>query len=262
MKDSNFGLLISNDITSDSICTRVFNIIKDNTCELLPKCFSTNEPITKKFDINNLDKACSNWGVINEGVGFLWKGGKPESLGYVAFNRKLGHSTLNMEFNSKKIKYDRLVKLFFQLLEISSIDYAYLHSFSDVEFDEEEYDNLMPYRIGVTTRDLERGIPNICWLNAFGKPYIKLFGAEKLMSSPVYKAHKISDDLIVLQLTEDVEEIKVNYKSLVSKRAEVKKYLGMEYFGNARIVPKFKLMGSESDESPQKFQNKATKTKR
>ncbi len=97
--------------------------------------------------------------------------------------------------------------------------------------------------------ELEIRLPEIRWMNYYGKPYIEMFGEEKLMRTPCYKVEKISDGLIAIQATENLfEDIHDEVK------ATIKKYLGEDAFvwDNKRAlsykdkggrVPKFDFSG-------------------
>ena len=67
--------------------------------------------------------------------------------------------------------------------------------------------------------------PELAWINYFGRPYIDLFGREKLLSAPCYRTFEISEDLIGLQMTEDL------FQPIPSDvRYAVKKHLGEDAF--------------------------------
>lgn len=74
-------------------------------------------------------------------------------------------------------------------------------------------------------KELEIRLPEIQWMNYYGKPYIELFGEEKIMNTPCYMVEKISDDIIVIQATENLfEDICDDFKVVI------KKYLGEDAF--------------------------------
>lgn len=67
--------------------------------------------------------------------------------------------------------------------------------------------------------------PELAWINYFGKPYIDLFGREKLLSAPCFRTFEIGEDLIGLQMTEDL------FQPIPSDvRYAVKKHLGEDAF--------------------------------
>lgn len=89
--------------------------------------------------------------------------------------------------------------------------------------------------------------PEINWMVLFGRPYIDLFGKEKLLSTPCHSVRIIGDSVIALQLTEHLFE---PIPSCV--RMAVKKHLGEDAFvGEGKSyrsyskgkVPKFDFSG-------------------
>lgn len=100
-----------------------------------------------------------------------------------------------------------------------------------------------------TPIDLEIRLPEIRWMNYYGKPYIEMFGEEKLIRTPCYKVEKISDEVIAIQATENLfKDINDGVK------IAIKKHLGEDAFvwDNKRAlaykdkggkVPKFDYSG-------------------
>ena len=67
--------------------------------------------------------------------------------------------------------------------------------------------------------------PELAWINYFGRPYIDLFGREKLLSAPCFRTFEIGKDIIALQMTEDL------FQPIPSDvRSAVKKHLGEDAF--------------------------------
>jgi len=71
-------------------------------------------------------------------------------------------------------------------------------------------------------------IPNIYWVNFFGKPYVEMIGADKLSTAPCHRTEKMSDGGIMLMLTQTPQE-SISKEGRV-KAKEVKEHLGTEYF--------------------------------
>ncbi len=46
--------------------------------------------------------------------------------------------------------------------------------------------------------------PDLVWYNVFGEPYIKLFGKEKLLSTPGFMVEELSGNLIAIQLQDNI----------------------------------------------------------
>lgn len=87
-----------------------------------------------------------------------------------------------------------------------------------------------PYMI-VTTHELRHWLPNLPWLAYFGKPYVELFGKEKLANAPVYRVEEIGEGYL-LQLTEHIADMETDYPSYRANEQEVKAYLHPNAFYN------------------------------
>lgn len=83
----------------------------------------------------------------------------------------------------------------------------------------------------VTTHELRHWLPNLPWLAYFGKPYIELFGEEKLANAPVYRVEKIGEGYL-LQLTENISDIANDYAAYRAKEQAVKAHLHPNAFYN------------------------------
>ena len=67
--------------------------------------------------------------------------------------------------------------------------------------------------------------PELGWINYFGRPYIDLFGRERLLSAPCYRTFEIGEDIIGLQMSEDL------FQPIPSEvRYAVKQHLGEDAF--------------------------------
>ena len=75
---------------------------------------------------------------------------------------------------------------------------------------------------------ISSSIPNLYWVNFFGKPYVEMIGVDKVRMSPCHRIEEMSDGGIMLMLTETPEES--ISKEGRAKAKEVKEHLGIQYF--------------------------------
>jgi hypothetical protein len=73
--------------------------------------------------------------------------------------------------------------------------------------------------------DLTIRHPELQWMNFFGKPYIDLFGKEKLLSAPAYRVESLGSNVIAIQTTDNVFEPIPD-----TVREKIKRYLGENAF--------------------------------
>ncbi|OTT97165.1 hypothetical protein [Acinetobacter baumannii] len=80
-----------------------------------------------------------------------------------------------------------------------------------------------------TTEQLKHWLPDMYWGVVFGKPYVDLFGS-KLLAVPAYKVEKITDNLIFIQLTADINDLLNNPEQVRIEREKAKAFLNNEVF--------------------------------
>ena len=95
----------------------------------------------------------------------------------------------------------------------------------------EEYDSKNTIRDDKGTHafgvDLANGLPGVYWLNAYGRPYIKLLEAEKLLSVPA-PTTRLLGGTIVIVLAEDARAW--NSAAYQATEKAVLAHLGQEHF--------------------------------
>lgn len=84
------------------------------------------------------------------------------------------------------------------------------------------------FNFGVTSQDLQKCIPDVYWLTVFGRPYVEMFGKSKLLHAPACDVEAVSDGLVLLQLTPQLEDTRKE-DSVVAK-AKLKSFLGEAAF--------------------------------
>ena len=96
-------------------------------------------------------------------------------------------------------------------------------------------------------QDIKIRLPEIRWMNYYGKAYIDLFGEEKLLSTPCFKAEKLSDEVITIQATENLFEpipdnVKIHIKKHLDEDAFVWDNKPVQVYKDGK-VPEFDLSG-------------------
>lgn len=138
-----------------------------------------------------------------------------------------------------KVEFSELYNYFKYRLNHNKADYAFIEymthqrlmDYLDIDcctYNSKETEE--PYMY-VTTHELRHWLPNLPWLAYFGKPYVELFGKEKLANAPVYRVEEISEGYL-LQLTEHIADMETDYPSYRAKEQEVKAYLHPNAFYN------------------------------
>ena len=82
----------------------------------------------------------------------------------------------------------------------------------------------------VPSQNLQKSIPDIYWLTILGRPYVKMFGRDKLLCAPVYHVEAIDDELIIIQLTPSLDDMRNDVVIFARAREQLKSFLGKAAF--------------------------------
>jgi hypothetical protein len=97
-------------------------------------------------------------------------------------------------------------------------------------------------------RQLKQYLPDLPWLTIFGKPYIDLFGIERLRSTPAHEVQQISDRLILLNVAQEIADTPQGWADFKAVRDRCKHHLNSNAFfdpsaprGHPYSVPGFRF---------------------
>lgn len=82
------------------------------------------------------------------------------------------------------------------------------------------------------TRVLQHWLPDLYWITVFGKPYVNLFGLDKLLSAPCYQVEQIGEDAVIMQMTANPQDMLENYSEIRRVKQAVKEHLNPRAFFN------------------------------
>ncbi len=184
-----------------------------------PERYGNTEPLQERFDPSNPEAALTAWREP-----FFWSRSKPRADGQVFMGRSLRHTAMHLraQFRPVSAEASAIRELLQQASAILAADFAYLHFFSPQELDSPTFQQeMMPFRRGLTTHDLRRGLPKLCWATIFGPPYVRLFGKERLLRVPAAAVKEIADDLVYVQITENLEDLEKDFAGFEQSREAV-----------------------------------------
>jgi len=75
------------------------------------------------------------------------------------------------------------------------------------------------------TIDMVKHLPAIYWSQVFGPPYVRLFGLDKLLSAPAYKVEQLGPEMVYIQLTESLFDVRERYDYVDDVRQKVKAHI-------------------------------------
>src|SRR2546430_16493208 len=178
---------------------RLFEIVSQTAPQLYPEFVSNFEPITRP--VNPQMDMLELWH-----GSFLWKRKRPVVEGQVLMGNQRAHDAITIWLTLSGQDIDALPQLLKHCGEALRCDFAYIHYWAEHEDSIVPYSARYPLENGITTFDLRNNIPNLPWGTYFGPPYVRLFGLEKLLTSPLAQAVQVGPDAVYLQRTDRLSE--------------------------------------------------------
>jgi hypothetical protein len=219
--------------------------------ELVPDVYGNYEPLKTKFDPENVDDFLD---ALDFPIYWKRKRSSDGTIGTIDYSLHRIHTRIVVRGNSNKVKQDKLIHFIQEASILLSTDFAYIHLVSKEEADRVMSDKrvysemLYPLTLGLTTHELRKHLPDLCWITILGKPYIDLFGRERILSAPAFAVQELTKDIIYLQLTENISDVKSRYEEVNAINRAVKEHLNCNAFfdpdapdGHKYNVPEFHL---------------------
>ena len=228
------NILTPRPLTSVGDSRLVLESWKDLLPTHLPERFGNAEPLRGRFDANSVEKALSAWKWP-----FIATRNEPRVIATVFMRQGLPkHAWLSLSFEADHIEQLSAVRFLKGMASRLDADFAQLHLLTklDVATDIESGTVQALDRSGekwslsVTTHNLLKGIPDLYWTNIFGRPYVDLFGLERLCSVPAAVVDQVTAEHIYVQLTADIVDVKVDLLEFSKRRSLAKLHLNCNAF--------------------------------
>lgn len=199
------GLMSLKNFESKALAYDVFSAIEDAGPQFFPTVYDVYEPLHHKCNKNDVDELVRVW--VNE-----------ENAEVTSQNR-YGMGQLLMEHRRKpKIAY----QMYWEKSQQERFNYFIMSADSEFLMDSNNLKNFLTLcqRLIILLEPVQGEIvncafpgwdvpinlqvrhPELHWMAFFGKPYIELFGRDKLLNAPCYSTESIGSDIIALQMTE------------------------------------------------------------
>jgi len=97
-----------------------------------------------------------------------------------------------------------------------------------IRLDEPYVQRYKPYtpRMYTPGQSIVNCLSDITWANFFGKPYVDMWGIDKLLNAPSYDVQNFAEDNFLLLTTESPEPD----ENITTNQLKLKEYLGLDYF--------------------------------
>jgi hypothetical protein len=162
-----------------------------------------------------------------------------ESSVFMQYGPHREHSAWDIRL--KKIK-DFEQPAFCEMLERASeafsADFGYIHRTTETEMPRGLANGTMGFLDTAKTEKsflvpshvLLKFVPNIYWMTVFGRPYVRLFSRERLLSCPAHRTKELENGSIVVQLTPDLKDTIAEEAAFERVRQDVRDHLGNDAF--------------------------------
>lgn len=226
MLDIDIGILTSLPISSRDQGAAFLQLLIEKYPGFAPECVSNTEPVNHSLSGAGVSAALDYWAEP-----FLWRRRRPRIDGNVWFGRDLRHTSIYLSCSSKTVDHAELLGLFREIASLVESDFAYLHLTSDVEFEAPDFDDrVLPFRRGVTTHQLCKNVPDLCWATIFGRPYEEVFGSGRIQTTPCYRVEEIVRGVWMIQITSELSDVVDQFQAFDESRAVARAHLNSGVF--------------------------------
>lgn len=210
---------------------RMLRMICDLLPEVMPEFYNTYEPVNQKFDLSQLDSALKDWS-----FSFLWKRKKPSVTGSIfmgtaQFERPF-HTSFTIRTKPENIGTQRLVRFVQEFSTAFRVDFSLVHVLTQPEIESKRH-------FGLSTFILKESLPSMYWATVFGPPYVKIFGRERLLSTPAATIKELAEDLFYIQLTNDLMDTRRQPERVEMARQVAKQHLDSNVFLDPQRSPNY-----------------------
>lgn len=221
----------------------------------LPQKFGEVEPLRKKFDAAGLESALSAWGQF----AFIAERRNPGMQFQILFahpSRKPAHASISViRFQAEdENAVSRFEDFVCDVATTFEADLAVAHILTRTELEDRvnapesgrridvpllrtrvEREGFARVLWGMTVLQnhslkIRQGLPGLYWLTVFGRPYINLFGYDRLLETPAKAVQELSNGSVKIKLTNFLRDDKESWQEFRQVRERCKDHLGRRAF--------------------------------
>jgi hypothetical protein len=202
-----------------------FSLLRDCLPRAIPKEFHTYQDEPVSFTEAHIGDFVDGWW---DGM-FYWKSVRPEIAGHMFLGSTNYHSGILHLFDTTLADETSCREFLIDGACLLRADYAFAHVLGEPPFSAE--DKVINAARG---GDLQLWLPPVPWAACYGKPYLDLFGREKLLSLPVQESREVESEIIYCQLTSRLLDPVENKQMIQGCREAVYQHLGQNAFFDPR----------------------------
>lgn len=237
MTDVFFQVLSPLPLNRHQDARKLFQLWADNASHFLPNRWGLYEPLRHHFSFSALDEAIRTW----EFSYLVKRTAAPKLTGRIRMQNGSDRDHAAWVIRLKNLKdFDQ--PAFCRLLECASAEFSadlgFIHKITDAEIPKGRVNDTVSYlnrahtekHLYVVTHDLRKFLPDIYWMTVFGRPYVKLFSRERLLSCPAYRVKELDNGSIVVQLTPELKDMATEEAAFERVREDARKHLDNDAF--------------------------------
>lgn len=223
-------------LTSREDGRMMFDLWQQYLPGLLPDRFGNWEPIDRPFDSKNIESALDSWRWP-----FLALKRKPVVYSSIWMRKGVEqrlHATWKFELNATAVTQDDLVAFLKAASVALKADFSCLQLLTPSELERGRASEVVTalnkqatkFTFSIPSKKLQERIPDLFWATVFGAPYLTMFGRDRLLTAPSYRAESLSNEAVYLQMTQSLFGHEFDSLVLDAARSRVKAHLGADAF--------------------------------
>jgi hypothetical protein len=200
----------------------------ENLPELVPDVWGITEPYRDPFLVESIREAISSWPGAQ--WDFDWRRkGKPKAWGGF---KKMVWPIKGPRHARQHFYVDLPIELELRLITyLKNTSKKFVADYSVFSWNLESYPTDEALQVwlrtngdfvGLRSLDMVKHLPAIYWSQVFGPPYVRLFGLDMLLSVPAYKVEQLGPEMVYVQLTESLFDVRDRYEEVDAVRQKVK----------------------------------------
>lgn len=271
MNELTATVLVSQPTTAFEKGQQLLGLLLKHFPRHVPERFGDSEPPKGRCGLGDVETALQAWGHFN----FIADRSNPRILLHVLFwpsqSPKPKHSSISLlDFQSERADdATRVSDFVYEASEAFGADYAIAHIFTWTELEDRletirqrpaawplppaeqsvarlrqrvEREGLAPvlWSMGAgkaNTVKLQKHLPGLSWMTVFGRPYVELFGQEKILSTPATNVRELSNAGIGIELTDGLRDTREDWENFKKVRDRCQAHLDCNAFFNPAMPP-------------------------
>jgi hypothetical protein len=233
MSEVFFEIVSPMPLNSQDEARQLISLWAENAPQFLPDRVGRIEPLWRRFSLESLDEVLRDW-VFH----FAFKrvaSPKLEASVFMQYGPHRLHSTWSISLERLR---DFEQAAFCNLLRRSSLafaaDFAFIHHVTEAEIERGQDNDSLFFLdtartekcLSVSTHMLLKYIPDVYWITIFGKPYVRLFSRERLLSAPAHRIEELENGSVAIQLTPNLSDSATDEAAFEAVRKTVRDHLG------------------------------------